>query len=192
MEKDRPSSLPWWTWIVPLFVQLGGRFLSTVITLSPGIYLFYFPYLTGVPLSLWWGPRVFISVFVASVIGAHLAGVTGGMAFFLGIAELSKVAMGWASWTVLKIEKRDMTRTSSLFFCWLTCFALPNVFGSYAVMAVLALQGTYPQDVFLFHYMKVTLIDTAMGLLLSFPLFIFLSGGLTHRGWTLWKKSPFK
>lgn len=189
-RPERP--VPLWTWIVPFFVQVCGRFLSTIVTLSPGIYLFYFPYLTGVPMALWWGPRVFISVFIASVMGAHLAGVTGVMALFLGISELSKVAIGWAFWHFLKIYRKDFHKTRNVFFCWFLCFALPNIVGSYAVMAVLALTGSYPQESFLHNYLKVTLIDTAMGLFISFPIFIFLSNTFTQRGWTPWKKSPFR
>ncbi|MDG0815500.1 hypothetical protein [Bdellovibrio svalbardensis] len=173
-------------------MQIGGRFLSTIVTISPGIYLFYFPYLIGVPMALWWGPRVFIAAFVASAMGAHLAGIAGFSIFLLATAELSKIAMGWAAWTVFKMGQRDLIKTKNLFCCWLACFALPNIFGSYAVMAVLALNQAYPANMFFYHYVKVTLIDTLMGLLVSFPLFIFLSNSFSHRGWAQWKKSPFR
>lgn len=190
-ESER-GLLPWWTWVVPFFIQIGGRFLSQIVTISPGIYLFYFPYLTGVPMALWWGPRVLIAVFVASVLGAHLAGITGTMVFFLGSSECAKVAMGWAAWKMFKMCQRNLSQTKNLFLCWLVCFALPNVFGSYAVMAVLAVNEVYPPGTFFYHYAKVTLIDTLMGLLISLPIFIFLSNNFSHRGWSQWKRSPFR
>ncbi len=190
--ESNKVSLPWWTWVVPLFIQIGGRFLSTVVTISPGIYLFYFPYLTGVPMALWWGPRVFPAVFIASIVGAHLAGITGPMVFFLGLSELSKVAFSWAAWKLFKMCQRDLSQTKNLFICWLVCFALPNVFGSYAVMAVLAVNQAYPANMFFHHYLKVTLIDTLMGLVVSFPLYIFLSNSFSQRGWSQWRKSPFR
>lgn len=177
--------------MAPFFIQIGGRFLSTIVTISPGVYLFYFPYITGVPMALWWGPRVFVAVFVASALGAHLAGVGGLLTFFLALSETSKVAIGWAMWWLLKFHQRDLRSTKQLFMCWLSCFAVPNIFGSYAVVAVLTLQGVYPQNTFWFQYLKVSLIDTAMGLFISFPLFIFLNHIFVQKGWSQWRKSLF-
>jgi hypothetical protein len=54
---DLNAPIPWWTWVVPIFIQVLGRIVSPFLTVIPGIYLLYLPYLTGVPLVLWWGPR---------------------------------------------------------------------------------------------------------------------------------------
>ena len=189
---DLNAPIPWWTWVVPIFIQVLGRIVSPFLTVSPGIYLLYLPYLTGVPLVLWWGPRVLIGVWISSFFGAWLVNFPREVILFLGIAEVSKVGIGYLSWKYLKIYQKNLKNTSGIFYCWLLTFALPNFIGSYLLMAILTVGGVYRGHGFLSGYFSVTLIDTFMGLLVSFPCFIVMSHHMFRKGWTNWQSSPFE
>ncbi|WP_413586395.1 hypothetical protein [Bdellovibrio sp. HCB274] len=160
--------------------------------MKTGFYLLYLPYLVGAVLILWWGPRVVLGACIASLVGSYF----GSHLDFLGIillalAEGLKVYLGWWFWKYLKVYRRKLYRVGPLFYFWIMVFVVPNFIGSYLVMAVLTLGGVFSHEKFVSDYLQMALADTFMTLVLSLPLFIFLSHWMTQKGWTLWEKSPF-
>ncbi|WP_413580411.1 hypothetical protein [Bdellovibrio sp. HCB288] len=191
-QKELNRQIPWWTWLAPICIQLMARFTGPFVFIQPGFYLVYLPYLVGSVFVLWWGPRVVLGVGVASLIGSF----SGTHLDHLGIillaaAEMLKVYLGWWFWKYLNIYRRNLKKVSRLFYCWALVFVIPNFIGSYILMAVLTLGGIFSENKFLRDYLQMSLADTLMTLVLSFPIFMFFSEWMTQKGWTLWRKSPF-
>ncbi|MEK2689965.1 hypothetical protein [Bdellovibrio sp. GT3] len=193
MEKQELTrQIPWWTWVAPIIIQTMARFTGPFVFIQPGFYLIYLPYLVGSVFVLWWGPRVVLGAGLASLIGSmsgtHLDS-TG--VILLALAEMLKVYLGWWFWKYLKIYQRNLKRAGALFYFWFMAFVIPNVIGSYILMAVLTLGGVFTEQQFLQDYLQMILADTLMTLIISLPVFIFMSHWMTQRGWVLWRKSPF-
>ncbi len=193
MKQGLNRHIPWWTWVVAILIQIVARFTGPFVFIQPGFYLVYLPYLIGSVLILWWGPRVVLAVAIASLLGSlsgtHLS--PWGIILFAG-SESLKVYLGWLFWKYLKIEKMNLKEAGKLFYFWMMAFVIPNFIGSYILMAVLTLDGIFVQEDFLRDYLQMALADTFMSLVISLPIFIFLSHKMTEKGLTQWRKSPFE
>ncbi|HEX7673651.1 MAG TPA: ATP-binding protein [Bdellovibrio sp.] len=102
MEK---KSLPWWTWVLPLFIFHLGTRLSLIYQVAPGVSTFYFPVAFGFAMVRWWGYRILPALYINAVLSASLWGLHK-MAYYpiWGLFEVIEV---WASYLFVKERLKD-------------------------------------------------------------------------------------
>ncbi|MEK6783064.1 MAG: ATP-binding protein [Bacteroidota bacterium] len=70
-SKKETKSLPWWTWIAPLFLLEAGDQLSLLFKYSESFSAFYLPTAIGIVLINWWGPaRVLPNMFIIGTLNS--------------------------------------------------------------------------------------------------------------------------
>ncbi|HEX5167584.1 MAG TPA: ATP-binding protein [Cyclobacteriaceae bacterium] len=102
----KATELPWWTWVVPVFVLHMGSEVSVLLRYDQGVSAYYLPTAISIVLIQWWGPwRVLPAVFLNATLSTSLWGVariylwpvyafTDVIAAFLSWYLFSKIAQG--------------------------------------------------------------------------------------------------
>ena len=62
------NRLPFWTWIVPLFIFAAGSWIAILFRTYFGSSIFYLPLALGIVLLHWWGPRVLTALYINTLI----------------------------------------------------------------------------------------------------------------------------
>src|SRR4029453_19385088 len=98
--------LPWWTWLVPVVVCHLGTQAALYFQFAPGVSISYWPIPFALVLSMWWGPRALLGLYLNAVLSA---GWGGWIATMLdGLA----VAVPLLLFFTPHLERRGLTRTA--------------------------------------------------------------------------------
>src|SRR5262245_41794717 len=89
------KSLPWWTWILPLFISNIGTWLSIWFKADPGTSLWYLPTSLGIVMVYWWGPRALLGLYLNAVLCAPLWDLSWQWAPLYALPETIEVALSW-------------------------------------------------------------------------------------------------
>ena len=93
----KASPLPWWTWIVPLFVLHLGSEVSVLLRYDQGVSAYYLPTAISVILIYWWGPfRVLPAVFINATLSTFLWDVT--RVYLWPVYAITDVLLAFLSW----------------------------------------------------------------------------------------------
>src|SRR5215203_3833366 len=94
-QQTAPTSLPWWTWVLPFFIANLGTWLSLWFKVAPGESLWYLPTAFGLVMAYWWGPRVLLGVYLNAVLCAPLWDLPWQWSFLYAMPETFEI---WLSW----------------------------------------------------------------------------------------------
>lgn len=70
------NRLPWWTWVIPIFVLHIGSEVSVLLRYDQGVSAYYLPTAISIVLIHWWGPRVLPAVYLNAIVSNTLWGVS--------------------------------------------------------------------------------------------------------------------
>ncbi len=93
----KTNPLPWWTWVVPLFVLHLGSEVSVLLRYDQGVSAYYVPTAISVILIYWWGPlRVLPAVFINATLSTILWDVT--RVYLWPVYAITDVLLAFLSW----------------------------------------------------------------------------------------------
>ncbi|HXW01534.1 MAG TPA: hypothetical protein VEC93_24200, partial [Anaerolineae bacterium] len=90
---NRP--LPWWTWILPLFISNIGTWLSIWFKADPGTSLWYLPTSLGIVMVYWWGPRALLGLYLNAILCTPLWGLPWQWSPLYALPETIEVGLSW-------------------------------------------------------------------------------------------------
>jgi signal transduction histidine kinase/ActR/RegA family two-component response regulator len=185
------KSLPRWTWLAPFLILPLASYFSTFFTAKPGIYLLYFPINIGLLLSLWWGPRVYIAMYLNSFISLSLMHV-GQMEWYplYGIAETLQVVLAR---TFIKSRMKEPMWSPSpenLVQFFIYGLIIPSAICSPLIEFMFAITGIIHRDQ-IGQTTVITFIgDTLGSVSITLPLLVMITPYLTIRGLSLFPVKP--
>ncbi|WP_413942853.1 ATP-binding protein [Bdellovibrio sp. HCB-162] len=179
--------LPWWTWILPFLILLAGTFSSLSYTTNQGVYWIYFPINLGVIMTLWWGPRVLIAVYLNGLIAAgllHLPHI-----YFYPIYAIPETLEVFMAWMLVRERFKSFStwkpspKNISLFFVY--GLLIPSVVCSTAIQGILVLTGFIDKALFFWASLVTTIGDLTGAVFLTLPLLILVSPFLYKKNLSL-------
>src|SRR6185503_11056602 len=88
--------LPWWTWLVPVVVCHLGTQAALYFQFAPGISISYWPIPLALVLTMWWGPRALLGLYLNAVLSAGLWGLPRLELWpVYALPETMAVGVGW-------------------------------------------------------------------------------------------------
>lgn len=169
--------LPWWTWVLPLVVLVLGTLLSLPFAIEQGIYWIYFPINLGVVMSLWWGPRVLIAVFLNGLLAATLLELP--KTYFYPLYALPETLEVFIAWMLVRERFKHLTswrpnpKNISLFFVY--GLLIPTIVASTLLQIIFVLTGHMDRSLFLWSVLMTSIGDLTGAVFISLPLLILLS-----------------
>lgn len=182
-SEDPVRPLPWWTWVLPLFIFFAGTQISLWSKVATGSSLFYFPVPMALILTYWWGPRVLLPYYVNSVLCAGFWGLDRTELWpVYGLPEVIFVFLSW--WIFVKLAKGQ---------CWLpdirqTIYFLiggiviPLIIYKFFLEAVFVLAGDIPKEKFWHVFVTTSLGDFISIFGISVPILYFFTHKVSETG----------
>lgn len=176
-------SLPWWTWIAPLFIANIGTWLSLWFKTDPGISLWYLPTALGIVMVYWWGPRALLGIYLNALLCAPLWDLPWKWSFLYALPETIEVGLSWFLFVKL-MQKRfwlpDLANTAQfLLFGSLVPAAFANV---YLVLQLLLL-GDIALSTLWNNWILLFSADLATHFVLAVPMLILFTKPMAEKGW---------
>lgn len=166
--------LPWWTWILPFLALVASNFLSLPFNTSHGVSWIYFPTNLGIVMALWWGPRVFLPVFINGTLTAYLLKLPHPEVY--PIYALPETLEVFIAWILLRERFKDMQSWSpspkniSLFFIY--GLLIPSLFASPLVQIIYVFAGVAEKSLFVWQSIVTLIGDLTGALFLTLPILI--------------------
>lgn len=186
------KQLPWWTWALPFLVLLGGTLLSLPFRVEQGIYWIYFPVNLGIIMALWWGPRVFVAVFINSLIAVSLYGLPRPVLYPLyALPETLEVVLSW----MLVRERFKNTDTwrptpNNIVLYAIYGLLIPSIVCSALIQALFVFVGVAEKGLFGWNTLITTLGDLTGAAFVSLPLLILMSPYLYRKKLSVFPATP--
>jgi two-component system, sensor histidine kinase len=184
MPTNSPT-LPWWTWLVPLFVAHLGTRLSLFFQVAPGVSIVYLPIAFGVVMIFWWGPRALLGIYVNAVLCAGLWGLSR-MEFYplYALPETLAVAAPWLFFGVISRGKAWLPDIQQLQFFLLLGLLPAALLNGYGVVTLLIVLGDIPASKFAADGLN-GFLATALDLVtFALPLLLWCTAFFERWGWT--------
>lgn len=125
------NRLPWWTWIVPLFICHIGTQLSLRFQFAPGVAILYLPIPLAMAMIYWWGPRVLVGLYLNAVFCAGLWGLPRWNLWpIYALPEMLAVLLAWILFEKIAQEK-----------CWLPDLRATLLFIFFAILPTATIDG---------------------------------------------------
>ncbi len=180
--------LPWWTWVVPLFVFHLGTQLSLLFQLqAAGSSLFYFPTPIALVLVFWWGPRILPAFYINAVISAGLWGLSRW--YFWPLYGIPETLFAFLAWYFFAYIRKGAywfpdTRQFISFLMWV--IACPLLIYKVVLELLFIVLGDHPAhfDSFLEGVLTTGLGEFISNVGLSIPALYFFSARMQRRGLT--------
>lgn len=174
--------LPFWTWWLPLPAFHLATLLSLTTQFEGGVAILYLPFALGLVLTLWWGPRVLLGLYVNAMLCAPLWGLDWRWGPVHALPETLGVAFCYAllRWRPFDPALPDISHLlrfillGVLLPAALTCLAL---LGSLLLLVNLSAHEA-PQVA-----LTLWLADSLTALVIATPLLVYFSPWLRRRGW---------
>lgn len=179
-----PFSLPRWTWWLPLPVLHLATWLSLATQFSTGAALWHLPFALSLVMSLWWGPRVLVLLYLNAMLSIPLWGLDWRLAPLYALPETIGVALAWL---LLRLQpiRLDLAHMRHLLRFMLLGVLLPLVPVALGVQSNLWLSGQLELAQLLPASLTLWLADCLTTLAVATPLLVCLSPWLRRRGWLL-------
>ncbi|KYG60872.1 hypothetical protein AZI85_10445 [Bdellovibrio bacteriovorus] len=179
--------LPWWTWVLPFVVLSLGTWASLPFTSIQGVYWIYFPINLAVAMTLWWGPRVLIAVFLNGLLAAPLLDLPRPVLYpIYAVPETLEVFMAW-----MLVKERFKTFSS-----WraspknITLFSvygilIPSVVASALIQAIFVFTKFSSPEAFLWNTLVTSIGDMTGAVFITLPAMILVTPSLFKRDLSL-------
>ncbi|MBV2168143.1 MAG: response regulator [Bdellovibrio sp.] len=176
--------LPWWTWVVPFLVLILATLASRQFVVAQGIYWIYFPVNIAIAMSLWWGPRVLIAVYLNALFAAPLLGLPNPLLYpIYAVPETLEV---FFAWMLVRERFKLMTcwrpnpKNISLFFVY--GLLIPSLVSSIAIQTLFVLTGVTDKSQLLWFSLVTIIGDLTGAVLICLSLLILVTPVLYRSG----------
>ncbi|UCJ18192.1 EAL domain-containing protein [Pseudomonas sp. MM211] len=176
--------LPFWTWWLPLPAFHLATLLSLTTQFEGGMAILYLPFALGLVLTLWWGPRVLLGLYLNAMLCAPLWGLDWRWAPVHALPETLGVTFCYLllRWRPFDAALPDI---SHLLRFILLGVLLPAALTCLVLLGTLLLLGSLsayeaPQVA-----LTLWLADSLTALVISTALLTYLSPWLRRRGWLM-------
>ncbi|MGB4072686.1 EAL domain-containing protein [Pseudomonas sp.] len=179
-----PDRLPHWTWWLPLPLLQLATWLSLATQFTEGAALWYLPFALGLVLTLWWGPRVLLAVYLNAALSSPLWGLDWQWAALYGLPETLGVGLAWLLLRLRPFDPAlpDLSHVLRFMLLGVLVPALPVALG---VQGNLWLTGHLSVSDMLPGSVTLWLADSLSALAIATPLLAYLSPWARRRGWLL-------
>ncbi len=177
------SSLPWWTWIAPLFIANIGTWLSLWFKTDPGTSLWYLPTALGIIMIYWWGPRVLLGIYLNALLCAPLWDLPWKWSFLYALPETIEVGLSW--FFFVKVLRRpiwlpDLATTAQFL---LFGSVLPAALGNIYLVIQLFVLGDLARSTLWDNWIILFSADLATHFVLAVPALILLTKFMVEKNW---------
>lgn len=176
--------LPSWTWWLPFPAFHLASLLSLTTQVEGGIAIFYLPFALGLVLTLWWGPRVLLGLYVNAALCAPLWGLDWRWGPVHALPETLGVAFcyGLLRWRPFDPALPDI---SHLLRFILLGVLLPAALTCLGLLGSLLLLGDLSAHKAPQLALSLWLADSLSAVVIATPLLVYGSPWLRRRGWVL-------
>lgn len=179
--------LPWWTWPLPLVILLLGTLCSLPFATDQGVYWIYLPINLGIVMALWWGPRVFVSMYLNGLIAVTAFGLPNPSLYPLyALPETLEVIIAWVlireRFKSLSGWKTNPKNISVLFVYGLV---IPSIICSLAIQIIFVGAGVIDKSLFLWASLITTIGDLTGAVFITLPTLILVSPYLFNKNLSL-------
>ncbi len=179
-------SLPWWTWITPFLALIPASLLSLPFFNTTGTYWIYFPINLAIVMTLWWGPRVLLSVFFNALILLTVLKTPNSHLYPLyALPEVTEVLISYLLVKErLKKESTWKLSPKNLSFLFVYGLLIPAIIGSAFIQILFATTGVSDPQNLLWSTLITTVGDLTGAVFLTVPLLILATPILARRNLT--------
>lgn len=181
ISKNNP--LPWWTWVLPLFIFFVGTQISLWSKVTTGSSLFYFPVPFALILTYWWGPRVLLPFYLNAVLCAGFWGLDRIELWPLyALPEALFVFLSWLIFIKLMFGKcwfPDIRQTIYFLICGIL---IPLIIYKFFLEVIFVLMGDVPKEKF-WHLLITTSLGDFISIFgISLPILYFFTRKVSRLG----------
>lgn len=184
-SSNTPPALPWWTWVLPLFVLHLASHLSAWSSIMSGTSLFYFTTPLALVMCYWWGLRVIPAVFINATASAFLFGLSNPWLYpAYALPETAFIFLSWlffVKWGKGKCWIPNIYDTSLFLIIGIT---LPLALFKITQVGILYETGLLASNQFWQIFISISLSDFLLIFGISIPVLYFFSGPMTWRKFT--------
>jgi signal transduction histidine kinase len=182
LAKDGQSSLPIWTWLVPLPFFFIATLISLEAKITTGTSLFYFPLPFALTLTYWWGARVLPAYYINSVACAGLWGLERVELWPLyGLPEVVFVFLSWLFFVKFFSGKVWLPDTKQVIYFLIIGIILPLLIYKLLLELIFVLAGDAPPENYWNLFITTGFGDFISTFCLSIPLLYFFTRFMRDR-----------
>src|SRR5882757_10037435 len=175
--------LPWWTWVLPLFIFFAGTQISLWSKVTTGSSLFYFPVPFALILTYWWGPRVLVPFYLNAILCAGFWDLDRIELWPLyALPEVLFVFMSWLIFIKLVEGKcwfPDIRQTIYFLICGIL---IPLIIYKFLLEGIFVWVGDVPKEKF-WHLLVTTSLGDFISIFgISVPILYFFTQKVSHAG----------
>lgn len=179
----KSGPLPWWTWILPLFIFFAGTQISLWSKVTTGSSLFYFPVPFALILTYWWGPRVLIPFYLNAVLCAGFWGLDRIELWPLyGLPEVVFVALSWLIFIKMLKGQCWLPDIRQTIYFLLGGILIPLIIYKFFLELVFVLAGDVAKEKF-WHLLVTTSLGDFISIFgISVPILCFFTRRMSSVG----------
>lgn len=181
--QGEKSGLPWWTWFLPVLLFQLCTGLSLQFQVGQGFSFWYLPFPLALVLAQWWGPRVFLGLYLNAALTAGFWGVYRWWLWPLyGIPVTLKVALSWFLFQRVLKGKAWMPDVPNLIRFLALGGGLPMLLGSLFGQTLFSAVGETPWQGFWHRLHSQFVLDSLSLCALTIPLLLFATSVMERMG----------
>lgn len=182
--KNQP--LPWWTWFAPFVALIPATLFSLPFFNTTETYWIYFPVNIAIVMTLWWGPRVLVAVFLNALLLFTLLKTPNPQLYlFYALPETAEVLIAYL--LVKEHLKKDSAwklNPKSLSFLFIYGLLIPSIIGSAAIQILFATTGISDPQTILLSTLITAVGDLTGAVFITVPLLILTTPLLAKKNLT--------
>lgn len=170
------NRLPWWTWIIPIFILHIGSEVSVLLRYDQGVSAYYLPTAISIVLIHWWGPRVLLAVYLNAIFSNTLWGVS--RTYLWPVYGFTDVIVAFLSWYLFSKKfngKFWLPDISQLLLFLSVGIAVPVVVEILYLEAVQIYFGDQSSEQFIKHTIINLLSEFTVNLGMTLPILYYLT-----------------
>lgn len=177
------SKLPWWTWVVPLFIFQIGTQMSFWSQVTTGSSLFYFPLPFALILCCWWGIRVLPAFFLNATLSAGIWGLEHWWLYPLyALPETLFIFISWLLFIKVTRGKCWLPNVKELLNFLMLGICVPLIIYKPLLEGIFVWAGQVPADQFSILTVTTSLGDFISTFGLTIPFLYFATGRMQRIG----------
>ncbi|WP_415754224.1 EAL domain-containing protein [Pseudomonas leptonychotis] len=177
-----PHRLPLWTWLLPLPLLHLTTWLSLATQFTDGAALWYPPFALALVLTLWWGPRVLLAVYLNAMFSIPLWGLEWQWAPLYALPETLGVALAWLLLRLRPFDPALPDLSHLLRFVPLGVL-VPVIPMALGVQGNLWLSGHATLQSLSSGSVTLWLADSLTTLAIATPMLVYLTPWMRRRSW---------
>jgi signal transduction histidine kinase len=184
--KKIPGMLPWWTWVLPLFIFQFGTQISLIFKYLPASSVFYIPTAIGIVLIYWWGPRILPALYINAVLSCGFWDIHDKLTWpVYGLPETLFVFLSWYLFIRVAKGKYWLPDVNNTLKFILLGVLIPLIIYMPALKMLSVLSGDLKPEQLKQVFTISSLGDYISHISLGIPILVYFSYYFEKRGLTL-------